>query len=86
MDELLADPRFANLEMQAGTPEQFRTRSVEAVSLLLDDWISTGAAIGSAAQVAARLREYRAAGADQIVLHGTTTDGLGALLKVYGKS
>jgi probable F420-dependent oxidoreductase len=84
--QLLADPRFANLELQAGTPEQLRARSLEAVSLVPDDWISTGAAIGSAAQVAARLHEYRAAGADEIVLHGTTTDRLGPLLKVYAKS
>lgn len=86
MHRLLADPRFANLELQAGTPEQFRARSLEAVSLLPDDWISTGAAIGSAAHVAARLHEYRAAGADEIVLHGTTTDRLGPLLKVYADS
>ncbi|BBY40107.1 luciferase-like protein [Mycobacterium mantenii] len=84
--QLLADPRFANLELQAGTPEQLRARSLEAVSLVPDGWISTGAAIGSAAQVAARLHEYRAAGADEIVLHGTTTDRLGPLLKVYAKS
>jgi alkanesulfonate monooxygenase SsuD/methylene tetrahydromethanopterin reductase-like flavin-dependent oxidoreductase (luciferase family) len=86
MHQLLADPRFANLELQAGTPEQFRARSLEAVSLLPDDWISTGAAIGSAAHVAARLHEYRAAGADEIVLHGTTTDRLGPLVKVYANS
>ena len=86
MDRLLEDPRFANLEIQASTGEEFRARTVEAASLLPREWMTTGAAVGTANDVATQLRDFRAAGADEIVLHGTTTDRLGPLLKVYAAS
>jgi alkanesulfonate monooxygenase SsuD/methylene tetrahydromethanopterin reductase-like flavin-dependent oxidoreductase (luciferase family) len=39
------------------------------------------AAVGSAAVCAARLREYLAAGADEIVVHGAVPDLLGPTLQ-----
>src|SRR3546814_17556071 len=46
----------------------------EAVAMLPDEWLEQGAAIGSLSRCATRLAEYRAAGADQLLLHGTTPD------------
>jgi hypothetical protein len=57
----------------------------EAISVLPPQWLEQGAAAGSAHTVAQRLLEYRSAGADEIVLHGTTTDRLGSLVAAYGK-
>jgi|SRR5271169_485506 len=83
VDALLANPRFLNIESQKGSHDELRARMREAVSLLPAEWMTEGAAIGTAAQVAARLRDYRRAGADEIVLHGTTTDRLGSLVDIY---
>jgi len=86
MERLLGDPRYLNIEGQKGTHEELKARIAEAVSILPVEWIESGAAIGTAAQVAARLGEYRAAGADEIVLHGTTTERLGPLVAAYAAS
>jgi probable F420-dependent oxidoreductase len=80
---LLADPRFAGIEMQKHSHEQMRKILLEAARLLPSEWIETGAAIGSAARCAERLREYRKAGADELVLHGTTPERLGGLVSAY---
>lgn len=84
MEKLLADPRYFNIEGQKGTHEEVRARAREAVSILPEEWITTGAAIGSSASVASQVAGFRAAGADEIVLHGTTPDGLSGLVSAYG--
>ena len=47
------------------------------------DWLPSSSAVGDAATCAARLREYRAAGADELVLHGSTAEHLGGLVSAY---
>jgi probable F420-dependent oxidoreductase len=83
VEALLADPRLANIEMQKHSHAQMRQILLQAASRLPAEWLETGAAIGSAQQVAARLRDYRRAGADELVLHGTTPDRLGGLAQAY---
>jgi 5,10-methylenetetrahydromethanopterin reductase len=83
VEALLADPRFAGIEMQKHSHEEMRRILLEAVRLLPSEWLQDGAAIGTAAQCAARLREYRKAGAAELVLHGTTPDRLGPLVGAY---
>lgn len=83
VETLLADPRFAGIEMQKHTHEQMRKMLLEAARLLPREWLETGAAVGSAAHCAARLREYREAGAHELVLHGTTPERLGPLAEAY---
>jgi alkanesulfonate monooxygenase SsuD/methylene tetrahydromethanopterin reductase-like flavin-dependent oxidoreductase (luciferase family) len=85
MEQLLAEPRFLNIEGQKGTLAELRERMTEATNILPPHWFETGAAAGSGHSVAQRLLEYRSAGADEIVLHGTTTDRLGPLVKAYGQ-
>jgi hypothetical protein len=83
VEALLADPRFAGIEMQKHSHEEMRRILLEAVRLLPPEWLESGAAIGTATQCAARLREYRNAGAAELVLHGTTPDRLGPLVSAY---
>jgi probable F420-dependent oxidoreductase len=83
MERLLADPRYLNIEGQKGTHAELRERMREAIGVLPPHWLEQGAAAGSSSAVARRLIEYRGAGADEIVLHGTTPDRLGSLVRAY---
>jgi 5,10-methylenetetrahydromethanopterin reductase len=56
-----------------------RAELIEVSRSLPAGWLRSASATGSAAECAARLHEYLDAGADQLVLHGTTAEGLGAL-------
>jgi alkanesulfonate monooxygenase SsuD/methylene tetrahydromethanopterin reductase-like flavin-dependent oxidoreductase (luciferase family) len=85
LEQLLADPRFLNIEGQKGTHAELRERMKQAIGILPQHWLELGAACGSARAVAKRLLEYRSAGADEIVLHGTTTDRLGPLVAAYAQ-
>ncbi|HEY3850855.1 MAG TPA: TIGR03857 family LLM class F420-dependent oxidoreductase [Steroidobacteraceae bacterium] len=85
LERLLADSRYVNIEGQKGTHEELRAKMKEAVDLLPPQWLEEGAAAGTAQSVARRLLEYRSAGADEIVLHGTTTDRLGPLVSAYAE-
>jgi 5,10-methylenetetrahydromethanopterin reductase len=85
MEQLLSDPRFLNIEGQKGTHAELRERMQQAIGALPPHWMEQGAAAGSSRAVAQRLLEYRSAGADEIVLHGTTTDRLGPLVRAYAE-
>jgi alkanesulfonate monooxygenase SsuD/methylene tetrahydromethanopterin reductase-like flavin-dependent oxidoreductase (luciferase family) len=45
--------------------------------------MAEGAAVGSVAHCAARLHEYRQAGADEILIHGTTPERLESVVEAY---
>lgn len=47
-----------------------RDRLVESAEVIPADWFAEGAAVGSIAQCVQRARAYRAAGADELLLHG----------------
>jgi 5,10-methylenetetrahydromethanopterin reductase len=49
-----------------------RDRMVPAAETIPEHWFSDGAAIGTAAECADRARDYVAAGADEILLHGAS--------------
>jgi alkanesulfonate monooxygenase SsuD/methylene tetrahydromethanopterin reductase-like flavin-dependent oxidoreductase (luciferase family) len=51
---------------------------------LPERWLDESAAIGTAAECAAKLRGFFDAGADEIVIHGTTADGLEATVNAVG--
>jgi alkanesulfonate monooxygenase SsuD/methylene tetrahydromethanopterin reductase-like flavin-dependent oxidoreductase (luciferase family) len=69
--KLRAHPTLANLG--GGTADQAFTRQqlVEASRSLPSDWLTGSSAIGSAAACAQQLMPYLAAGADEILLHGS---------------
>jgi 5,10-methylenetetrahydromethanopterin reductase len=53
---------------------------VDVSSVLPDEWISEAAAVGSAGACFDVFERYLDAGADELVLHGSTPDQLGVLL------
>jgi probable F420-dependent oxidoreductase len=80
LDALRSHPMFAplggGLADWAFTLEQL----VEAGSVLPPAWVEDGAAVGSESQCADRIETYRAAGADEVMLHGNAPDQLATLV------
>ncbi|MCK9284590.1 MAG: TIGR03857 family LLM class F420-dependent oxidoreductase [Rhodocyclaceae bacterium] len=58
----------------ADLKESRRLMAEAALKIIPQEWLTSGAAIGSVDHCISRLREYIAAGADEILLHGTTPD------------
>jgi alkanesulfonate monooxygenase SsuD/methylene tetrahydromethanopterin reductase-like flavin-dependent oxidoreductase (luciferase family) len=58
----------------------------EVSSALPAEWLVESAAIGSSAACAARLRDYLAAGADEIIVHGAVPDLLGPTVQHFTAS
>jgi 5,10-methylenetetrahydromethanopterin reductase len=81
--EPLLNAGLAGLESRQISVEEMRAMMAEASAKIPSDWIGEGACIGSAPAVAARLRDYRSSGADEILLHGATADKLEGLAKAY---
>jgi 5,10-methylenetetrahydromethanopterin reductase len=80
LDTLRSHPQLANIR---GSADNAFTRAelAEVSSLLPREWLETGAAIGPAAECARRVREYLDAGADEVVMHGSTPELLGPLVQ-----
>lgn len=85
MQALLARPELLNLEFQKLDHDTFRRRMVRAAELIPQHWLQSGAAVGSAAQSALRIHDYRLAGADEIVLHGATSNQIEATVRAYSQ-
>src|ERR1700728_314699 len=74
------------LERIRGSADSVLTREqlVEVASLLPAAWTGDAAAIGSASACHQVFQSYREAGADELVLHGSTPDRLGPLFAQAG--
>jgi 5,10-methylenetetrahydromethanopterin reductase len=74
--KLRAHPKLSNL---SGMADNHFTKDdlAEVGASLPAEWLSLGAAVGSAAVCAKRLHEYLGAGADEIIIHGSTPELLG---------
>lgn len=70
----------------AGAADFKRTRDqlTDASAVLPAQWLDSAAAVGSPEECVARLGEYFAAGADELVLHGSTPDQLPAVIAALG--
>jgi probable F420-dependent oxidoreductase len=80
LHKLREAPMLAGLRGAADSV--FRRHELVEVSRLLPvDWLETGAAVGSASTCAARAKEYLDAGADELVLHGSTPELLGPVVQ-----
>ena len=74
-----AHPRFAGLDY--GAVKRVPTGDLGEVSHTLPGrWLTDAAATGTAAACAARLGDYLAAGADGVLLHGSTIDALAGVV------
>ena len=67
---------------QAFTPQEL----VEVSRVLPREWFLSGGAVGTKEHCAVRLEEYLAAGADDIIIHGSTPDQLSPTLNAFTKS
>lgn len=76
----LAETGLAQLAYGSADIAQTRRLMAEAVSLLPPEWLVEGAAFGSVTRCIERFDQYLDAGADQILIHGTTPDQQGPLL------
>jgi hypothetical protein len=79
LDRLRAHPKLASLRGSADAVFS-REELVEVSGALPAEWLATSSASGSGAECAARAREYLAAGADELILHGSTPERLAPLL------
>jgi probable F420-dependent oxidoreductase len=82
LGRLRAHPKLAGLR---GSADNAFTRAelTEVSGLLPAEWLDRGAAVGSAGRCADRLREYLDAGADELVLHGSTPELLGPVVQHF---
>jgi probable F420-dependent oxidoreductase len=78
-----SNPGFAGLAGQQADKALSRAQLIELSHALPDDWIDASSVAGDAATCAARLRDYLAAGVDEIVLHGSTADRFGSLATAF---
>jgi len=85
LEQLRAHPSLARFGDRSVSEEMMRDQLVEASRAIPAEWLAAGTAAGTAAQVAARLCEYLSAGADEILLHGSTADKLGGLVPAMEK-
>jgi probable F420-dependent oxidoreductase len=80
---LRAHPQVSGVK---GAADFVRTRDqlTDAAAALPADWLSSAAAVGTPDECVARFRDYLAAGADELVLHGSTPDQLPAVTAALG--
>ena len=80
---LRALPKLAALGERAADKSLDRDELVELSRALPTDWLPSSSVVGDAATCAARLRGYLDAGADELVLHGSTAEHLGDLADAF---
>lgn len=79
----LVESGLSKLEHQKGNAEDARRQLAAAIAMLPSGWLESAAALGSVEQCAARIREYRNAGADEVLIHGMTPDRLEPIVQAY---
>jgi 5,10-methylenetetrahydromethanopterin reductase len=80
-----AHPRLANLGGKTADQAFTRMELVDVSRSLPSFWYTEGAAVGTAVHCASRLCEFLDAGADELVLHGSAPQQMGALAAELGK-
>jgi 5,10-methylenetetrahydromethanopterin reductase len=83
LDRLAAHPLIAALGGRTADGNLDHEQLVEVSRVIPEDWVTSGAAIGTTEQCAARLQDYLAAGADEMVIHGSTPDLLGPTVAAF---
>jgi 5,10-methylenetetrahydromethanopterin reductase len=78
-----AHPAFAALNGRQADKALSREQLVAVSRSLPHAWIERSAAQGGAATCAATLRDYLDAGADELILHGSTAERLGTLVDAF---
>jgi probable F420-dependent oxidoreductase len=79
LKRMRAHPKLANLGSKTADQAFTRDQLVDVSRTLPQEWLDDGAAVGTAAQCAAKLCEFLDAGADEILLHGSAPAQMGPL-------
>ncbi|MCU1502958.1 MAG: putative Coenzyme F420-dependent N(10)-methylenetetrahydromethanopterin reductase [Ilumatobacteraceae bacterium] len=79
-----ADPVLVGLGDRTADKHLSRPELVRLSRTFPPGWLASSAATGSSSASAAKLRAYLAAGADELILHGSTAPQLGPLVDAFG--
>jgi alkanesulfonate monooxygenase SsuD/methylene tetrahydromethanopterin reductase-like flavin-dependent oxidoreductase (luciferase family) len=79
-----ASPMLTALGDRQADKTLSRDELIEVSEHLPGSWLPASSAFGPLDHCVTRLREYLDAGADELVLHGTTADQLGPLAAAFG--
>ena len=78
-----AEPELAALGDRPADKNLSRAELVELSRRMPEGWLRSSSAVGPATVCAARLRDYLVAGADELILHGTTADHLAGVVDAF---
>jgi 5,10-methylenetetrahydromethanopterin reductase len=78
LDDVAAHPLIAPLGRRPADGVLDHAQLIEVSRVIPEHWFTDAAAAGTASEVAARLATYLDAGADDIIIHGSPPDLLGA--------
>lgn len=81
--KLRQHPRFAGLGSSNANLTFLRAELTDLAGLIPREWLTDSCAIGTARDCAGRVREYLEAGADQVILHGSTADQLATTVTAF---
>ena len=73
------DPRLLALEGKPADKYLSRDELIALTRAMPADWIPSSSVVGTSAECAAAFREYLAAGADEILVHGSSAEYLGGI-------
>jgi 5,10-methylenetetrahydromethanopterin reductase len=76
-------PRLVELGGRSADKTLTRAELVELSRTMPAEWLPSSSAVGSARHCAVRLHEYLDAGADELVLHGSTAEHLAGLVDAF---
>jgi 5,10-methylenetetrahydromethanopterin reductase len=76
-------PKFADLGNVNANLTFLRRELVEVSDIIPQEWLTASCAIGTAQACADRIKEYLRAGADQVILHGSTADLLATTVAAF---
>ena len=80
LEDIRAHPKIASLNGKPADQAYTRQELVDVSRLIPQEWLDQGAAVGTAAQCADQLMDFLDAGADEILLHGSSPKDMGPLV------
>jgi probable F420-dependent oxidoreductase len=84
LERYRADPVLVALGDRTADKHLSRAQLVELSRTLPSHWLPSASAAGSSVHCAQRLREFLRAGADELVLHGSSAPFLGGVVAAFG--
>jgi 5,10-methylenetetrahydromethanopterin reductase len=83
LEQIRTHPQLSSLGSEIADQMFLRSELIEPGRLLPTEWLTQGAAVGSASHCASRLTEYLQAGADELVINGTPPQLLGTTTEAF---